>query len=259
MKKKGFTAIETLAVIIFVAIVGIILGGFVQRAARMETDMLPEILCKNSIVTASAKRVPDFDCEIKREEKKLLGEVVIKKEDFEEEGSKVVQRTYIQDLVKKELADSMYDCWDMVERGKLNPYNPKALSEVWLSCNEFDYNLICSIVSFEGFEEDMPYVKGLGLWMANNKPPLHEQTYFEILYDVVPDNDTIKALIDKSENPESWYNTSEEYAVVWKVVFGKDPIVRTSGFKEQLDVVVLVPYSEIIELETGGYCYFVMN
>ena len=252
MKKRGAGTIAVLARLILALVSAIIIAMFIKETAEAQQELFGRALCQNSITLAASDEVPDFS-----REGCVAGRVEIKKEQFEEDA-------VIENLVKKEIADLMLDCWNMVGKGRLMPYK-RLRWDVWPDCNYYDYNLICSIVSFE----DIDSFKGLNLWMINNKAPIKKNSYFGQLYGV-PSEDVLeehKKLSDK-------YDTSKEYAVIWKSLFLEHvelippEVEQTIPVKivgEEWNGVLFVPYSEIIppsvspEFAGINTCIFVMN
>ena len=234
MNKKGFVPVAVLAGLILVVIVGIFLAFFTQESNKTHQIFLAKNICQQSIITAANKKAPDFECKAEM--------VEIKKEDFAKNAD-------IDHLVKKEIANKMYDCWKMTSEDELNPYPTD---------ESMEYILICGIVSFK----EINSFKGLNLWMTSHKPPRSEETYFEIFNKRSPTD----AEIEEMEKMEDVYDTSKEYAVVWEksieytclnevvgnvgaalcrgVIPGK--VITPLGIKVMDGKIIFKPYSDLI-------------
>ncbi|OGM02204.1 hypothetical protein A3K72_00845 [Candidatus Woesearchaeota archaeon RBG_13_36_6] len=240
--------------------------SFTERAIRGQQNVLDRSLCEQSIIAASANKVPDFNKDTcKPNRVNLTKDYIIKKYDLNDDAS----NREIDPLVKKEIAELMFDCWKMVGEGELHPYNPAELrtNEFW-PCLLYDYNFICSIVSFEDIEP----VKGFTLWTTNHRPPKSEETYYEFFWKRTPTPEDIEDFEKNATNPEYFFDTSKEYAVVWKDLYWVDfnrltdfnilnmiySVNRIPRPEEFLSFVVFVPYSEIVQPDEG-WCMFIMN
>lgn len=253
--KKAQTPIQTIASLILVMIVIFVILKIGKNIAESQKKTYDRTLCLNSIAFASSRKTPDFSryaCQAPRE--------VIAKKDFEDD--------YLDDGVKREIGDLMLDCWSLSNAGKLMPYT--ASPNEWGLCDYIDFNLICSIVSFEDIE---PF-KGLYSWLIDHprSGARSAESYFRHLYGA-PTNEIVE--LHNQEQDE--YDTSKEYAVVWKVAYKvayKIARVQPEEIERIIPVVVdkewsgvvFVPYSEIIPptitqgwVLAPGNCMFVMN
>lgn len=266
MKKKGFSGVEVLAYLILILFAGYILIVFTKGAVEDQSNLLPRIICKNSIATAASKGLPYFSRDACKPER-----VEINKADFKYD---IEAGAVLEDEVKRTISDLMSLCWDMVGRGKLRPYpvfsqnSIQKVFDVW-GCNYYEYDLICYTVTFE----DINNFNGLYFWMVNHKSLLSKYSYFDFLYGNPSDE-----LVEKQKNRNEYYRTNEEYAVVWKT-FLKDnsndvpdsvfEIVPTDipDGKAEWSGVVFVPYSEVVPSDLPpefshkvmDSCIFVMN
>jgi len=112
--------------------------------------------------------------------------------------------------VKKKISDSMYDCWKMTGKGQIDPFKKYD--------DDTTYCMICSDIIFnEDFkkkakEEDYKITNNV-YWLATNLISDTKTTYFEAIYDTVPDITIINNLKDK----ETPIDISQQYAVVWRL------------------------------------------
>ncbi len=245
MNKRGLEPVSVIGVLILVVIFGWIAMSFTERAIRGQQNVLDKSLCEQSIIAASANKVPDFNKDAcKPNRVNLTKEYIIKKYDLNDDAS----NREIDPLVKKEIAELMFDCASTVSlEDDLNPYPTD---------RKMNYVFICSIINFE----DIKPFSGLTLWMTNHKPPRNEKTYFEIFNKKKPTEDEI----EEFAKMEDVYVTSKEYTIVWEKGFAYridnrivndaeadacrvTPIcVVTLGIKEMEGEIYFKPYSELI-------------
>ncbi len=83
-------------------------------------------------------------------------------------------------LIKKDLANAMYDCWDMLGRGKINFLDTGGgfgLTTAKSSC------LICSTIKFSGTIKKSPKTISIGSYLKETKIPQKKITYLEYFTD----------------------------------------------------------------------------
>ena len=195
--KKAQGVMETVGKLTLVLIVLIILLLVGKTILEGQNRVYSSTICQASIAYASSKKEPDFGKACVPEE------VVISKDDFDQDA-------YIDDEVKKIIGEEMMDCWSLSSSGKLMPYQSDYTG--WGNCYFMDFSFICSIVKFEDIE---PF-KGLYAWLISNPRPgtPNPETYFTYLYGTPS-----KQLVEFHSKAQDEYDTSKQYAVVWKVIY----------------------------------------
>jgi hypothetical protein len=101
---------------------------------------------------------------------------------------------------ERTIANEMYDCWDNFGQGK---------QELFGAQNE-NFCVVCSVISFSGVKGD---IDGFSEFLANEKIPTRDETYFEFLS---PDSTDYQSLKDEAAAADSQFSidTSSSYAVM---------------------------------------------
>ena len=108
-KKSEIEAMTILVILIFALVVGFALFMFYENVLKAQGDLFGKALCQNSILFSNKDHNPDFSragcnpARVEFDESRYYGDDV-------------------ENLVKKDIADLMVECWKMVGEGKLMPY-----------------------------------------------------------------------------------------------------------------------------------------
>ncbi|MBS3164477.1 hypothetical protein J4439_03525 [Candidatus Woesearchaeota archaeon] len=111
------------------------------------------------------------------------------------------------EVAKKELADNMVSCWNVVSQGEFNPFG-RQIPQIPNSktC------LICSVVSFDKvFQENLPGVTGMHTFLQTSYVTVDgkDMLYKDALPDGWNDIQVVSDVID----------TTESYAIYWAKTF----------------------------------------
>jgi len=119
-----------------------------------------------------------------------------------------------ENKIKKTIADAMYSCWWMLGEGKMDIFSAgKGLK--WER-----YCVICSVIEFdESVKRTYSEITGLNQWLANNKVPGKEFTYWQY----ITNNPQVEVPLTTSEVKEI-YPTNEKYAIIFS--FDKETIIQ---------------------------------
>ena len=108
-----------------------------------------------------------------------------------------------ENAIKKELANSMADCWSMVGEGEINFFGKNAL--------ETKNCIFCSVIHFdENVQKKYPQINGLTDYILNNQVPGMSKTYFDYMFTASAQKDVKPVTID----------TSQDYSVNFAMVKG---------------------------------------
>lgn len=88
----------------------------------------------------------------------------------------IVIKTTDEELIKKEIANAMYDCWWMLGEGKLNFFQRKP------TLKDPSYCVICAIISFdENTQKKVPRIEGMTNYLSSTKIPQKNITYWDYI------------------------------------------------------------------------------
>ena len=104
-----------------------------------------------------------------------------------------------EDLLKKQVADEMYRCWDNYGRGELNLFPEKDKK-------------FCAYCSHINFENNDLVLYDFMKYLTEEKTPKGDMTYYQFLTDVQP-NSKIKEEVSQVVNDD--FYTGKEYAVLY--------------------------------------------
>ncbi|MBU2497110.1 MAG: hypothetical protein KJ767_03570 [Nanoarchaeota archaeon] len=137
-------------------------------------------------------------------------------------------KTTNQDEIKREIANSMYDCWDMLGQGKVDFLGQDATKWFAIQPDE-PACIICSRITFaDNVKTKVKNVNNLTTYLNNVKIPGKEITYSQFLMD---DENAKLEILDPS-TPSS-LTTNRQYAVVFMNMRGTDPLTiakKAAGF-----------------------------
>lgn len=108
-----------------------------------------------------------------------------------------------EDDIKRELANSMYDCWWMLGEGKIDVFGASVTPGWEQTCS------ICSITAFDSeIQTKYPTITGFGDWMINNDIPGKKITYWQYLTNS-------PAVYNSSITKDDRYETTKRYATTF--------------------------------------------
>lgn len=117
-----------------------------------------------------------------------------------------------QDVMKRQLADQMYDCWDKMGQNKI---------QLWGDTEGEKFCIICSVVDFKDKKNTM---EDFTNYLATHKPAYNSKTYFELFNGQPP-----KIILDAAPiGVEDDLETSRSYAVIYTFLTG-DQINKMEG------------------------------
>lgn len=229
MKKRG--EFSNLASLVMLVVFALLMLFFIGRSVVMASSQSAETACSQSIIKSGLDKVPNFDCKAER--------ITISKASLESKAGGKLDADGLDYAVKRAIADEMYACWKMTGKGLVDPYKESFESaEQSDLLGSRDFFLICKIVTLK----DIPDFNGLLYWTAFNKPKGEDEPYFDIVYNKKPTKEEIKEF----EKKEDTYSSEKRYCVVWRFIY-------PYGYKNPLQSVIFVPYSELIQTTYKPY------
>ncbi|HIH17484.1 MAG TPA: hypothetical protein HA282_05575 [Nanoarchaeota archaeon] len=144
----------------------LVFGVFIYQLYAKTPAILDKEACKESVVKRGLWGINQLPDDVKPELQCKTQPIGVKTTNEEE--------------IKKTVANAMYDCWDMLGRGKvdfLDTGESFGLSNAKSSC------LICSTIKFSGAIQKSPKTISLGSYLKETKIPQKKITYLEYFTD----------------------------------------------------------------------------
>lgn len=179
-----------------IALIGLgVLGVFAYRFYAETPALLDKEACKESVAKRSLWGINILDDSLKPELRCKTQPIRITSTDT--------------NVIKKDLSNAIYDCWDMLGQGKVDifSYTSGPISE-----GPPNRCIICSTIQFnENVRKKVPRVDGLLSYMHKTKIPRKSITYYEFLYNKEASDTEFESDI----NIRSSISTKENYAVLF--------------------------------------------
>jgi hypothetical protein len=119
------------------------------------------------------------------------------------------------DLIKRTVANSMYDCWWMMGEGKLRPFSESGWRQAGMFGTSRAKCVICSVIKFDDSLKQTPEKFDLMRYLSDTKMPLKNITYLEYFAD------NPGARTDNLVNVEQ-STTKDDLAVIYMQIMGDD-------------------------------------
>jgi len=204
MKKKSMVANTLVILIIFIVACFVILM-IVAKVITVGSGTSKRELCKLSIAAAAksksvniiggGKPLFDLNCEAQ--------EFVIKREEV------LDTQKISKDKVYAKLASEMYSCWDMIGKGKIDPF--------YEGGGNTNFCMICSEVKFDRNylkDKDKPKLDNFWLWLTGNNVPGQELNFYQSITEQKITDDVLTKLNEDELNKE--IDPAETYYIVWR-------------------------------------------
>ncbi len=202
MNKKS-QEMNGVTVLILVLISAFVLFLIVDNLILTGKNVSNKELCKLSIAASSKSKFitgsPMFNLNC---EPSILE---IRKRDVLE------GREISENKIYSKISAEMYDCWDMVGSGKLDPFSQ------WVDVP--NYCLMCTRITFDESIHRERVVGKIKLnspwqWMAKNNIPGQEINLFTAITGTQPNKDILDKIAEAEQN--EYIDTSKEYVVIWR-------------------------------------------
>lgn len=121
------------------------------------------------------------------------------------------------DLIKKDIANAMYNCWWMMGEGKRTPFAESSYRAFQLpgKGNAQTVCVICSTIKFSENLQKKNLQLNIGEYMANTKVPLKNMTYLQYFID--DPTEDLKNIAEISP-----LSTNKDYTIIFMGVRGKE-------------------------------------
>ena len=198
MNKRGLEE-EVLVTAIIIIVSFIILAVVVGKISGLIPGTITKETCHDSVVlrgieignVAPAKSLASLKCQTEYKCLSMGGTCP--------RGYSVVSVSSQEDI-KRELANSMYDCWWEMGEGKIDVFSNLG----------YNWNQVCSMCSIVTFDDKVQKsyqnISGLGEWMIRNQVPGINRTYWQYLTNS-------PAIYNYSVFSNEQYSTNQQYAV----------------------------------------------
>mgnify|MGYP001561447482 CR=1 FL=1 len=180
-----------------IALIGLgVLGVFAYRFYAETPALLDKEACKESVAKRALWGINNLPEGAKPELRCKTQNIIVKSTNENE--------------VKKQIANSMYDCWDMLGQGKIDLFG--------VSYGEWGPEInkrcvVCSTVQFSsGTQKSVKRVNNLVAYMNKEEVPRKNVTYWQFL------TNKEDIALDSSIEPISFLETKDKYAVLFVAV-----------------------------------------